>query len=779
MMTSTPSHFAQGNVRKLLAAPLYALGAVCHLCVVRSTRIWVFGSASGVAEGPRAVARQLRDEHTGDRIFWCVTNNEDAELASSEGFTPVIRDSWAGFWATLRARHIVVSHGVGDVNRFGVFGSHLTLLIHGSPIKKMHLDSPATTRVSAPAPVRSLLRAMYLKASRQISLMTAGSPTAAARLRSAYRLEAGKVKVLGDPRIDELCRHAAEPKVQHEVRGFIARLCNLDEGAPDRSRFILYAPTWRDGESDPGVPSSAECELITESLEKHDAYLVLRPHPLGAGAYESVLSKRIVYLGANACRDINVVLSGFDALITDYSSIAIDFSLFSRPIIWFAPDAEHYANTRGLYEPLVITAAGQLHSSWAEVVSVLNNVLQHAQARDAAVRQANALRERFISFTDGESAERVLAAIRSADDEIVVPKNAVFFESFYGRGVTCNPLAIDRYIAQHKPTVSRYWSVADESVGAPSGAIALVVGSRAWHEVRSQAQLLVVNDWLRFGFRRRRHQTVLQTWHGTMLKHLALTRPRVGMRTRMAIHRESRRWSLMLSQNAHATRHFRRSYAFRGEILELGYPRNDPLANAVHSGDKIDIVRMNARSMLGIPQSARVLLYAPTWRDGGSKSHQLDVHELARQLPSDFIVLVRSHTRDLTRVHAGNQRVIDVSHYDDVNDLIIAADLFVTDYSSLMFDVPVAWVPMAFFVPDLTHYRDTERGFTFDFTQTSPGPMCETLEQLVSYVNSGDYLEQPRSTEYQSWRERFAPHDDGSATQRVVEALVARGLLIE
>jgi hypothetical protein len=104
-------------------------------------------------------------------------------------------------------------------------------------------------------------------------------------------------------------------------------------------------------------------------------------------------------------------------------------------------------------------------------------------------------------------------------------ENAVFFESFYGRVAGDNPLAIDREIARIAPGVTRYWSVIDLSVEVPEGAIAVVEGSSDWWRARSASRLLIVNDWLRRRYARRPGQKVLQTWHGTPLKRLALTRP--------------------------------------------------------------------------------------------------------------------------------------------------------------------------------------------------------------------------------------------------------------
>jgi len=132
------------------------------------------------------------------------------------------------------------------------------------------------------------------------------------------------------------------------------------------------------------------------------------------------------------------------------------------------------------------------------------------------------------------------------------PMDAVFFESFYGQNASCNPLAIDRALSRLRPDIERYWSVSDASVPVPDGAVALLEGSAEWWRIRGSARLLVVNDWLRKRYRSRRHQTVLQTWHGTMLKKLALSRLRLGLRPAIATLRERARWDILLAQNPYS-----------------------------------------------------------------------------------------------------------------------------------------------------------------------------------------------------------------------------------
>jgi CDP-glycerol glycerophosphotransferase len=158
---------------------------------------------------------------------------------------------------------------------------------------------------------------------------------------------------------------------------------------------------------------------------------------------------------------------------------------------------------------------------------------------------------------EGQEALERRYAVRRGELE-----NAVFFESFYGRNASCNPLAIDRELARRAPEVRRYWSVVDLSVEVPEGAIAVVEGSPEWWRARGASRLLVVNDWLRRRFARRAGQAVLQTWHGTPLKRLALHRPGFDPRRTVAIVREARRWNVLLAQNPYAAGILRKAYAF-------------------------------------------------------------------------------------------------------------------------------------------------------------------------------------------------------------------------
>ncbi|GAA5028424.1 CDP-glycerol glycerophosphotransferase family protein [Microbacterium fluvii] len=368
------------------------------------------------------------------------------------------------------------------------------------------------------------------------------------------------------------------------------------------------------------------------------------------------------------------------------------------------------------------------------------------------------------AYDSGEAQDALERRYATGSAEL---ENAVFFESFYGRSAGCNPLAIDRELARRAPGVTRYWSVTDLSVGVPEGAVAVVEGSPQWWRARGAARLLVVNDWLRRRFARRPGQVVVQTWHGTPLKRLALHRPGFALRRAGAVIKESRRWNVLLAQNPYAARILSRAYAFgRRPVWVEGYPRNDVLV----TGDPAA-----ARQTLGIPAGERVLLYAPTWRDDREQIVDF-VDPAALAAATDATVLVRGHSRTLLPgSDATGARVIDVTGYPDMAQLLLAADVLVTDYSSVMFDFSVTGKPMIFLVPDLEHYRGELRGFYFDLVAHAPGPVVHTQEQLE------DVLRAPFADEfaprYAQWRRRFNARDDGHAAERVVSRILDQGFV--
>lgn len=347
-------------------------------------------------------------------------------------------------------------------------------------------------------------------------------------------------------------------------------------------------------------------------------------------------------------------------------------------------------------------------------------------------------------------------------------EDSVYFESFYGRQATCNPLALDREIAHERPDYRRYWGVVDRSVWTPEGATPVVEGSQAWWRARVYSRYVVANDWLRAKFVHQPGQVVLQTWHGSMLKRIGLDRPSVSRSTRTALMTERNKWDLLVSQNRHSTDIFATAYDWHDGIVEEGYPRNDLMT--LGDGQVI-------RERLGIPEGKTAILYAPTWRDNvAGLVTFLDLSALAEELGPDYVILLRGHSRTMKN----SQRVlipgvIDVTTYPNVTELFMASDALITDYSSVMFDFSVTGRPMIFFVPDMDDYRDSVRGVYFDLSEVAPGPVVATQAEVVDALRSMGEDTDRYAERYTAWRERFNALDDGGSAARTVQRLFAAG----
>jgi CDP-glycerol glycerophosphotransferase len=403
--------FATGNAKKLLSLPLYALGAIASVVVPRSDTRWVVGCGSGIGEGALEIFLLARGKDPRLRLTWLARDDRELSQARKLGMTAVLKSSANGLWLTLRARVLVVTHGFGDVNRYGTRGGFVVQLWHGIPLKLIQLDSPATMSMGLPGArhLRGLLRRAYRMAYDGIGLVAAASPLAADRLRTAFGLPAERIAVTGDPRDDVLSR-GTPSKRSERARALLLSSLGHDDTT---SRIVLFAPTWRDGEADPGLPVGGQWRQIDAYLRASDSLLVLRPHPHSVGDYRSGAesSDRILLLDSSALSDVTPVLPCVAVLITDYSSIAFDYSLTGGPVLFLAPDEESYTESRGLYEPYREFSGGRAVRSWPALLGQLAR-LDEDEPWAAEVRRHSAgLASRYFTFTDGRNAERVYSEI--------------------------------------------------------------------------------------------------------------------------------------------------------------------------------------------------------------------------------------------------------------------------------------------------------------------------------------------------------------------------------
>ncbi|MFC8304530.1 CDP-glycerol glycerophosphotransferase family protein [Specibacter sp. NPDC057265] len=350
-------------------------------------------------------------------------------------------------------------------------------------------------------------------------------------------------------------------------------------------------------------------------------------------------------------------------------------------------------------------------------------------------------------------------------------ENHVVIESFSGTFATDSPRALADEFHKFHPEVPFYFSVVDHSVPIPNYGIALIRNTEQWYQKVSTAKLLINNNNFPFYFRKDVAQVYLQTWHGTPLKTIGSDTPRTytSPSYRRVLANESVQWSAMVAQSEYASDIFKKSFNFNGDMIIQGYPRNDALFNNLESRNKL-------RSALGIGKQDIAVLLAPTWRDdvylGGSNvgEHDLDIGKLTALIGKNFKFLVRSHhNSDAVMGSKLNESIINVTGWPEINDLILASDCLVTDYSSIIFDYSTTGKPIFGYIPDIGKYENM-RGTYIDARQIFGGNHSESLVELSKLISEMSRMADDADGSYHV-KNTYAPLDDGRASGRVLQAL--------
>ncbi|WP_170207867.1 CDP-glycerol glycerophosphotransferase family protein [Rarobacter incanus] len=392
------------------------------------------------------------------------------------------------------------------------------------------------------------------------------------------------------------------------------------------------------------------------------------------------------------------------------------------------------------------------------------------------------------------------SALKLRDDVVPVEidKDLVFFASFSGRSVGGSPLAVFLELANDgsRADLRFVWAVRDRAEALrqhpylDSPRVSLVqYGSRRCAAAMRRAGVWVSSTTLPEHIRLRPGQQYIQTWHGTPFKRLG--RDIAGTSAGANGHdfarryaRDAARMSILVSGSQFTDRVFTTAFSLdtmgnERILAHTGNPRNDPLVRVADATPaQARAARDAARAKLGLPRDGALVLYAPTWRDdmpATSRGYRftvpLDVKALRAAWGNDVSFIFRAHylmaaAWDLDGLEG---IVYDRSAADDVNDVMVAADALITDYSSIFFDYALLQRPMYFFAPDLQHYAQVSRGLYFPPEQL-PGPVATTMDELASCTAP----DQAGRTDTSAFTREFATYERGTASRQIIERVWPR-----
>ncbi|MBQ0848648.1 bifunctional glycosyltransferase family 2 protein/CDP-glycerol:glycerophosphate glycerophosphotransferase [Streptomyces sp. BH-SS-21] len=402
----------------------------------------------------------------------------------------------------------------------------------------------------------------------------------------------------------------------------------------------------------------------------------------------------------------------------------------------------------------------------------------YALHRVAAVKRAG-LRRRRLAWR--RRLRRVLLALhRRLVLRRPLDRNLAVYSAFSHRGVLGDPAAIHRKAQELAPHIRSVWVVGKDHVAAlPPGVDHVLPGSRAYRRVTARAGYLINNvNWAN-DLVKRRGSVHIHTHQGTPVKSMGadlLKYP--GARRGFSVPkmlRRADRWDYSLVANPHSELVWDRAYPCGYTSLRSGSPRNDCLVRPEEGR------RASVRQRLGVPDGSTLLLYAPTKRDHrqGGYAPARDLERLIAGLPGDHVLAVRLHP-SLAQHHerglglrdlAARGLLLDVTDEPHVEDLLLASDALITDYSALMFDYAHLDRPIVLHAYDLDTYL-AARGTYFDVTEHPPGHVTRDEDELARLFASGAWRDEESTRLRTAFRSRFGGYDDGRAAERVVRTLM-------
>lgn len=359
-----------------------------------------------------------------------------------------------------------------------------------------------------------------------------------------------------------------------------------------------------------------------------------------------------------------------------------------------------------------------------------------------------------------------------------INEKQILIDSFRGDFYSDSPKYLYEYLYKHYDDEYDFiWVMNHKNVKIPGNPKTVKKYSLEYFKQAAISKYWLTNTRQPALLSKRPDQVLISTWHGTPLKKLGFDMGNIYLdnpKSKFNYKKDSSEWDYLISPNRFTTEKLRSSFAYEGEVLEYGYPRNDILYD--HDDELIEKIKY----ILNLPKDRKIILYAPTWRDDESYDVgkvkfdlKLDLNQLMNSLSDEYVVLVRTHYFISNNLDLSEFKgfVFDVSKYEDIAELYLISDILITDYSSVFFDFANLRRPILFYTYDLDKYSKMLRGFYLDIFSEVPGPLLFTTEDVIDAIRSIERINDEYQDKYDEFYERFCSIDDGNASKRIVEKI--------
>ncbi len=350
-------------------------------------------------------------------------------------------------------------------------------------------------------------------------------------------------------------------------------------------------------------------------------------------------------------------------------------------------------------------------------------------------------------------------------------KNYIMFCTNSGAGYSCNPKYIYLYLINNKKVANykfiwcfknpeKYKFLENENT-----IICKYRGIRYYY-YKVVSKVYISNSIEGNEVPKKKGQIRIQTWHGGgSYKKVAIAEKSKSDIYKKRTKDNVKNTDVFISSSKIFTDEvIKNNFYYTGKILEIGMPRNDIL----FEHEKHDEIRKKVLDQYNIDENKFVVLYAPTWRYDESKLEEINFKELKEHLERKFgkevEIIYRAH------IHMQKNKIsglINGSNYEDMQDLLIAADALITDYSSSIWDYSFLYKPCFLFCPDLNYYIEN-RGFIIDIHEWG-FPVCESNESLMKQIDEFDLESFKRNMD--KHHNMLQSYETGKASENIAKYL--------
>ena len=609
-----------------------------------------------------------------------------------------------------------------------------------------------------------------------------------------------QVKLTGIPRFDSLFKNDIKIK-----------------------RQLLIIPTWREWLQNVDLFLESEYfriyqdllfnkELIDSCREKNVG-IVFCLHP-NMQQYSSFFKSEYVKIVFQGEVDVQKLIKESSIMITDYSSVAFDFTFLNKPVIYYQFDQKRFLGDAGSHLDLERELPGKIVNSEKHLIKEFKNYLKN----DFKMSEEYENRaKKLLEYKDSENCKRIfnetlnfkfkpsiiekikltetyekafnrfrrsmpyfpLMKILYRIFKLFPLKDRYVFESGLGRQYSDSPRAIYEELIKEKD-VSCIWAYNKTSFVHPMNTKVVKRLSPEYYYYLATSKYWINNQNFPSYVTKRKNTKYIQTWHGTPLKRMLNDIRQIKGRDKGYYNRVTKsikQWSYLLSQNSYSSEKFRTAFKYNGPILEECYPRNDILIRPKEKNLIIDKIR-NYYSISD--HDKKIILYAPTFRDNNKIKNKfqanipIDFKDFYKEFEKEYILLIRLHSivsSNLKIPIEYKDTIINVSDYPDIQELYLMTDILITDYSSSFFDFAILEKPMLFYAYDFEEYINNTRGIYLDYNKEVPGKIVKNQEELFDGIKDIKLLEQEYKPKLLKFKETYN-NTNRNASEYVVKKLL-------